>query len=1245
MAQSTVFPIYLRSEYKEDGAGFKRFQSEVQRNAAQAKRELAGVGAALEQALARPRNAGGGLDLGVDELRRAAIEQQRVAAAARQVAEATKAAGLATGGLSGSFGAATRAAFELANAKERTSREMLQQVATLEAVQRELNQTASATDLVTQATRRGNAVRGTAVKNIGAERTAFIQLGQQLQDATVQAQLGTSAFVIFGQQAPQAAFALTGLANSTNATKAAVGRLATFMAGPFGAAIFVGVAALGPLIARLFEADKAADEVRFSSDALGNAQSVLGNTIDIVTGRINNQSEALRNLAAAQVLAGQVESARRQAELRTTLGTAAQERGERISGPLGLPMLSVRPGAGLGRLEGFMRRPSESAEIVRGFLDGNTGAGQAIEQLRALEKAGEITQERLLDLSATIANLGVEQRNSEIFAAADRLLRGNATAADRGLLLKPDRQTSRRTRGGGNAEAREAAQLAKFSESAAEQVQRINERFDRQPRLIDQAAQATRQLDDIIRDLEKRKPIDFEKTVADAKAAKASIEDALLRPFEMIRQESEQRLQIEALLAAGREDEASALAEVLRLEQQIGAVSAEQRAEIEGIIRAERARTRELRDQAALFAAQLDVVDQVRASLTDVLSVRGGDFFGNFRQALQDLQGQRLFETIFGDTFRQIEEELRGNSPQGRANARYAEQVERTATTTARVEQALDSLAESAEAASARLRGGVAANDNGGFSPRMAIAQAALQAAGIGTGITVNGRRPVQIARNSIDDLAKRISTGIGTSISAQLEDVLGPRFAELLGDVIGGAIAGKTLGGTTGGILGGLEGLTGNIKGLEGLSAALGKAGGGAAVGTQVAGLSKLLGIKGSTTGAQLGGAIGSFIPIPGGQIIGAIAGNILGGLLKSPKRGSATIGGAGGSLDILGTVGNSSTLKDTAGNLAASVLESVRRIAAQLGADVNASAGRVSIGQRKDNLRVDPSGRGATKIGNGAIDFGQDAEAAIAFAVRDLIQDGVITGLKASEQRLIRAGSDIEAAMRDVLTFRSVFDRLREIKDPIGFAVEQVTKEFDAFRDVFARAGADAAELASLEELATLERARAIEDATSRVVGSLRGLLDNLRTGDSGLSIRSRRGNALSEFDTLAARVAAGDTTAFDRFAEVSQQLLDIERQLFGSTQSYFDRLAQVTGLTEQAIEGQANVVSIGAAGIAPPDDSIALVRSVDSQTVQVVDRLDTLNANFIALATRLERIDGGGGGGFGADVYGGPLRIANF
>lgn len=1240
--QSSVFPIYLRAEYRNDGQGFSRFQSDAQRAAQAAKREFEGVRTALDAALSRPRNTAGSLDLGVEELKRAALAQQQIAAAAREVANATKAAASANGQFDAAMSRSTRAAFELANAEERVSREMMEQVAALEAVQRELNQTASATDLVTQANRRGTTANQNVINSQRASRTAFIQLGQQLQDVAVQAQMGTNAFLIFGQQAPQAAFALSGLADSANRTQRAIGNVATFLSGPWGAAVFVAVAALGPLVAKLFESEEAADA---SSRAQRSLAQVLGDT----TSSYDELTKALRDYNREQERGQQttLNTLKAQAaQIASNLETAASIR-QKIKAELELFQAEVRRGptgpggqGQIGALAGANVLAGQLAQQEALIKELQAGARNTNVQL-AVEFA-KINTDSAARINATYDDLA-EQAKKRFTDLEGLTARLTEIERQRKAALDADRASGRSDRSGAAAERRrirEVEQLAKFGEDAAETIKRLNERFDEQPRLIDAAAQATRQLDGIIADLEKRKPLGFEDLISQARDAKLTVEDALLRPIELIRQESEQRLAIEEALAAGQLDRAAALQEIFRLEQQIGILNDEQRADIEDIVVREQQRLRLLRDQQAVFNAQLDVLGTVRRDLTDILSGRSADFFGNFRRALQDLQGARLFESLFGQAFRDIENELQKSTPQGRANAAYVQQVERTASATERVGDAAVDLAEEFDRAFGIMRGGSfgAANDNG-FSPRGTMAQAALDMIGLG-GITVTGnrRQPVDISRLSVTDLAKRISDGIGIGIKGPLEEVLGPRFAALLGDVIGGFIAGKVTGGTPGGIIGALKGVInlardkdGNLsKTLGSIDKALGKAGEGAAVGTQVAGLGKALGIKTSSLGGQIGGTIGSFIPIPGGQIIGAIAGSLLGGLLKSTPRASATIGGVGGGLGLTSVTGTSASLRDAASGLGGGVLETINRIAEQLGASVNASAGSVSIGQRKGNIRVDPRGGGVTKIGNGAIDFGQDSEAAIAFAVRDLIQDGVITGLRQSEQRLLRAGSDIQAALQDVLTFRSVFDRLLEIRDPVAFATQQVDREFDRLRDVFVRAGATEAEFADLAALKEIERTRAIQEVTDRVVGSLRQLLNDLRIGDNGLSLRDRRSNAVGQFDALAARVAAGDSTAFDDFADISRQLLDIERQLFGSTQAYFDRLNQVTTLTERAISGQSNVSPMGVLG--PAQEQANIARVIESTGAEQLSVLRAINDNLILSMNPALRAVGGGYGGNG-------------
>lgn len=1272
MPQSGIFPIFLRAEYRGDGEGFSRFQSDAARAAAQAKREFQGVAAALDDALARPRNTAGSLDLGLDELRQAAAQQEKIAAAARQVAEATNRARAATSGYDEQLSKATQAAFRLAQAEEAKGREMLEQIEILEQIQQELNKTAAATDEVIAAQRRGTTARGSVINSVRAERVAFVQLGQQLQDITVQAQAGTSGFTIFAQQVPQAAFALTGLKDSSNDTLSEVGEFATFLSGPWGAALFAATAVLGPFIADLIGTQFAAEDARQKIAALveakredvaetelaRRAEQAFALSIEGVTDAVRRNREAIEALTSAKRTDSEETLRNSRIQLANALALQFNTQ-QQIFNARALLEAQVARASGPGQgaelaALGIPARQAALDELLAGFVQGSqqiTEINNQIRQSQALVSvdrgvAGEEGaikrrfETELEGLKRTAVARGLSTKQIEKEAAAIKAREQAALDA-----LKPDRQSRPRV-------DRSAERLAESGEDAAEQIQRINERFDEQPRLIDQAAQATRQLDSIIADLEKRKPIDFEKLVEGAQAAKLTIQDALVRPFEQLREESQRRLEIEGLLAQGQFDRAAALQDIFRLEQQLGPLTREQREDVEGIVVAEQQRLRVLRDQQAVFNAQLDVLGQVRTDLTAILSGRSTDFFGNFQQALQDLQGQRLFESIFGEAFREIENELQRNTPQGRANAAYVQQVERTAHATERVGNSAISLAEELDRASSIVRGaaeqtltGTAANDNFSVDSITVTGD---------RGHTASGRRngEVRIARLSVLDLAARISKRIGDSIAVELEDLLGARFAQTLGNIIGGFIGGKAVGGTPGGIIGALRGVLGAFadkdgklsKTLASIDKALGGALAGTATGTQVAGLSKALGLGGSTTGAQIGGALGSFLPIPGGNIIGAVIGNFVGALFKKTPRASATIGGVGDSLGITSLTGTNASLRNTAGDLGGSVLESINRIAQQLGATVNASAGTVSIGQRKGSLRVDPTGRGITRVGNGAIDFGEDAEAAVAFAVRDLIQDGVITGLRQSEQNLLQAGKDVEAALADVLRFRSVFDQLDEIKDPVGFAVRSLNREFESLIDLFEQAGATAEEFASLEELYNLRRAEAIREATDQVVGSLRSLLNDLKIGDSGLSLRSRQQNAVTEFDALAARVAAGDTSAFDDFADISQQLLEIERQLFGSTDAYFDRLQQVTALTEQAIADQTNVTSIGAGQGSPFDDQASIARTIEATSAEQIGYLRAINDNLIALNPNSRPAPVGGGGGGSASEVAARL-IANF
>ena len=84
--QSTIFPIFLRAEYRE--GQLQGFISDAKRSADMATAEFRSVGAVLDEALSRKRNASGSLDLGIDQLKAEAAAQRARAIAARRTRSA-----------------------------------------------------------------------------------------------------------------------------------------------------------------------------------------------------------------------------------------------------------------------------------------------------------------------------------------------------------------------------------------------------------------------------------------------------------------------------------------------------------------------------------------------------------------------------------------------------------------------------------------------------------------------------------------------------------------------------------------------------------------------------------------------------------------------------------------------------------------------------------------------------------------------------------------------------------------------------------------------------------------------------------------------------------------------------------------------------------------------------------------------------------------------------------------------------
>lgn len=1011
--------------------------------------------------------------------------------------------------------------------------------------------------------------RGTTATRINTEsqranRFAMIQAGQQLQDITVSLQSGQRATTVFAQQLPQLAFAFTDVGGK-------VGQVAQFLAGPWGVAVFGAVTALGFLIEHLITAG---DE----SDDLGRQSLTLSQALDQERLATEQGLQALKDFNAEKERARTADSLAIDDSIRKAEARRREALATREALQAELERTNNAP------------RPFMSADEAGAYE-----AGRAIrsEQINARIQAN---QDKIDELNKTLGNLGIDKAIEDAKALADP-------------------------------------------------IEAINKRFDRMADASKRAAAGTYIVGDAMKkasndalkktlaDIEKRRQAEIKAQRDRESADRPSSRAPSLPPVTMTEVAgilgapitSGLRTQAQNRAAGGSPNSLHLIGQAIDVPLTVngrpltktGIRSALEAAGVkvrEILGPGDRGhddhfhigfdRKRQRPDQIA-GAAQREADDAARAleqlagriqaiqnrfdpatkaandfadALATIKEAEGSGLISE-RESF-DLQIKAMAEQ-YGEMAR-IQREttdqfMRAFEPQQLRSAaeEYADYLEQKwEAAQSRAANAFVTAVETADFLSALFRGRVGARD-------------------VFRLINPNDRR--------IRDGVSGTASGIDRFLYGKTSNFR--EIAEGKPAIQGGFIQSYTKGinDLKEAFAGSLEKVLG--KDASKIGGALGKAFAGAEIGGMTSDLLEGLGVQNSKLGSQIGGAIGSaFGPI--GSLIGSVIGGLGVEALKPAKRGSATIGGSGGNLIISSTRGNSQSRIKQSTQTADEAITTLERIAQALGGTIDASRGAVSIGVRDKNFRVDTTGRGITKTKKGAVDFGDDSAAAIRFATLDLIQDGVVQGIRASTQRILQSGKDLESAIQKAVDFQSVFDRLQERVDPVGAAITRVEKEFTRLRQIFGEAAASAEEYADLEKLYQLERQDAIKEANERVLGSMKALLDDLRFGDNGRSLRDRLAAAQAKFDPLAARVQAGDITAYDDFAEAARALLDIQRQFSGSQTAFFELQDKITAITAKVVEG-GNVTSI-LSGSTPTAQQQAQQAYDGSNVVNAIDQL---------------------------------------
>lgn len=798
---------------------------------------------------------------------------------------------------------------------------------------------------------------------------------------------------------------------------------------------------------------------------------------------------------------------------------------------------------------------------------------------------------------------------------------------------------------------RQAREEQRLSERNGERRESILGRYSEEPRAIAKARADIAELEKLIDTVVGGAIYTRDQFARDS----AGIWEGARRPLQLMTVEFARQAQIQDLILQGREREARAYERAYQLADDIGEVNEDQYQVILDAVTAEERRNLAIERRARIVSSVENATQDLRSNLEDLVvsfPERGfavaGDFLKNMQRALLRINATRLVDRLMGNVDERVRELLSGRAAiEGRTRF-FANKLSEAGNATngmtdaARAAtDALNGLANSAIGEGGPI-GGAPVIDGREIAKPLTQALAPVLGASVDANgdIVVQGRQPDRANLRDPGDLALPALQRAAVSIR-DLPDALdrraqarSPSGTEVFRE------AGKGIGER-------LDQLFGSKSFFKGVGGAVGTALGGSATGAAtnqlLKPLGKALGFKTSSTGAQIGGAIGSALPIPGGDIIGSIVGSLIGGAFKKTKTGSATVGGGAFGLDITGTGGNSNSRIKATSRAADSLIGSIEQIAQQLGGSIDASRGSVSIGIRDKNFRVDTSGRGNTKTKRGAIDFGDDEQAAIEFAIKDLIQDGVITGISQASQNILRAGRNLQSAVEKAALIESIPRRLMQRTDPVRYAVTELNREFEKMILALREGGATAEQFADAQKLYELERAEAIKQASNEAGDAIADFLKEMKGGSSSpLSRRTVYGNAKTELDRFTSDIMGGKVVDQNALLDAARNFQDASRELYGSSKSFFDDfnflfdllskaranagVTNVTGLPPSPFSTDVNVQN------AIADANRAQVAAINDQTQTLTGELSGLRGDIRDVLSALvaSRSAGGSGGG---------------
>lgn len=1001
----------------------------------------------------------------------------------------------------------------------------------------------------------------------GEARVGYMMLGQQAQDVAIMLQGGANIGTIIATQSGQVATAVQMMGGKMSG-------FAGFMAGPWGAAITVGIGVLVNLAMAMDDNASAADQAVEANNAFATAQSTIAGIVDKTTGALNTQNKALllnAQLTAISLRAKAVEAKSNLASVMSKAETPSIWGAQAYGAGVDLRDFQARPVAKLLRdLQAQRIKPADAAKMAETIDLSGTG----LKQTDVLQAVADY----VLSVDGPIAAKDIE----DVLGGKRAQVAGTKRPRSRG---------SKRN---------DAAALSEFSEDTAKKIAAIRDEFSDIPAAVQRSNKAMAELNDLTSDINAKKllPNIKNQLLSDLAEAKVAIEDSLNKPFSDFMEAQRQGAEIDKLLQ-GRESEAEALKIVLQLQEQQGPLTKQQLGDVLATVEAERQRGMVLRDQRALIQANLDAVHDMRGALEQTVGdmLRGKFSIGAIANSLMNsyvnITAKKIVEAMFGDTLRELENQASGASKVEAAGVKMATSLNTTS-------KAVDAFADVVVRAGAKIAspagsGSASASAwamldgpvSRGFSNEIGRALDDMLAEFV-TGtqdivVTGDKRRASTESRtaNLLVDMVDKLSGDIGIKLPKQLTDVLK-------------------------GALGGLEtmlpqAMQGAMIGSMASSLVFGsKANAGGTIGGM---------IGGQLGGKLLGSVLGSFGG-PVGSVVGSLLGNLVGGLFGGGAKWGTTVVGSGTA------GGNNDEMKSGVSSASKSIGSALDRIAEALGGTVGGY--NVSIGQMDGKWRVSTTGR-TGKLENKYKDvtnFGKDgAESAFAFAIGDAIGDGAVQGISAAIQKALRSNPDVDKALKEALKVQEI----EVLVDGIGGQIKKVFTDFErqaAERVRIAREyGFD---VVKIEERNAADRLKLTKQLLDEQVGSLQDLINEMTSGAlfEGSAVE-QRAKLLEQVTAAKAAADAGEEGAADRLAALLTQLNSASKAAFGTTGGFASDRTTILDAARDTI-ARANQ-RIADAQAATDSAVVSALDENNDQNAQMLAALGLTNEYLASLASQ--------------------------